>query len=134
MWSSTCCWEPGSAQSLTQKMYLNRQHGQDLLTMCRLFLVVIIFCLYCNRVEGKAPGEVSGDCFFYLLAVLLLICLPSSLVLALSLLFFLAAGICRGRDAAGASQAGIAVGYAEPVCVHPVLPVAPHHPCCLALN
>lgn len=48
--------------------------------------------------------------------------------------FFLAAGICRGRDAAGTSQAGIAVGYAEPVCVNPVLslpsgPSSPLLPC-----
>lgn len=35
-------------------------------------LFLIFVSLYCHRVERNTPGGVSGDCFFYLLAVLLL--------------------------------------------------------------
>lgn len=94
-------------------------------------LFLIFVSLYCHRVERNTPGGVSGDCFFYLLAVLLLspaaglpCCsqdqafpAPSSLSFPSFFFFFKLLG---ERHAAGASQADISMGYAEHVCVNPV--------------
>lgn len=110
--------------------------------MCRLFSLFLIFVSIATGWREKLQEKYlvivflsagSAVAFSYCWAALLLMGsgLPVPSSLPFPSFFFKAAGIRRGKDAA---DAGIAVGYAEPICVNPVLslpsdPPSPLLPC-----
>lgn len=134
-WKCTVTYTENVFKQRLLVMWAGSAHG------VQAFLFVFNFCLYCNRVERKTPREVSGDFLSAGSAVAFSCCWAALLLMGSGLpvpsslpfpsFFFKAAGIRRGKDAA---DAGIAVGYAEPICVNPVLslpsdPPSPLLPC-----